>query len=137
MPNPKISCLDRKGGGLRVFVENGTNNDHIRTCFVYGGGVLPGRRTGSGVGSKTSPYFWEVSQTCKFKNKMTDPREFNQNTCRGFGKDKIKNCKSFCTSLIKKRAFFSPEPACLCNLTGFTRLSTWAQQRRRRSALPI
>ena len=24
--------------------------DHIRTCFVYGGGVMLGRRAGSGVG---------------------------------------------------------------------------------------
>ena len=30
-------------------VENWTNYDHIRTCFVYGGGVMPGRRAGSGV----------------------------------------------------------------------------------------
>ena len=43
--------VDRKRGrGRHVFVENWTNYDHLRTCFVYGGGVMPGRRTGSVVG---------------------------------------------------------------------------------------
>ena len=37
-------------GGQSVFAENLTNNDHIRTCFVHGGGVMPARRVGSGVG---------------------------------------------------------------------------------------
>ena len=32
----------------RVFIENRTNYDHIRTCFVYGGGVMPGRAGGQG-----------------------------------------------------------------------------------------
>ena len=38
-----------KGEGTCVFAENWTNHDHIRTCFVYGDGVMPGRRAGSGV----------------------------------------------------------------------------------------
>ena len=33
------------GGGQRVFVH-----DHTRTCFVYCGAVMAGRRAGSGVG---------------------------------------------------------------------------------------
>ena len=59
----KITCLDRKrkgGGRHHAFVENGTNSqppyrhhDHIRTCFVYGGGVMPGWRAGLGVGKYT------------------------------------------------------------------------------------
>ena len=28
-------------GGQRLFVENRINYDHVRTCFVYGGGVMP------------------------------------------------------------------------------------------------
>ena len=57
------SILDRKKvGGQCVFDENGTNSpppyrqhEHIRKCFVYGGGVMPARRAGSGVGICTLP----------------------------------------------------------------------------------
>ena len=48
-----------------------------------------------------------------FKKKFTDQREFNQNMCRWFLKDKIKILNSFCSSLIKIRAFWdSPEHRC-------------------------
>ena len=52
MYSDHVTTVDRKrgGGGQRGFVENGTNYDHIRPCFVYGGGGMPGRRAGSGVG---------------------------------------------------------------------------------------
>ena len=43
-----LPTADRKGG-QHVFVENWTNYDPIRTCFVYDGGVMTGRRAGSGV----------------------------------------------------------------------------------------
>ena len=74
------------------------------------------------------PYFWKVTQTCMFWNKtFTDQGEFNQHMCRWFLKDKIKMLKSFCSNLIKIRAFFvSPEHRCLHHLTGFTQLRTWA-----------
>ena len=59
-----------------------------------------------------------------FKNKnFTDQREFNQNMCRGFLKDKIKILKSFCSNLIKIRAVLfvlNNENGCLRHLTGFT-----------------
>ena len=45
-------CFELRGGEQEqpVFVENWTNYDHIRTLFVYGGGVMPGWRARSGVG---------------------------------------------------------------------------------------
>ena len=32
-----------------VFYKYPVQYDHVRTCFVYGGGLMPGRRAGSGV----------------------------------------------------------------------------------------
>ena len=45
----QIMYLDRKGRGWRDFFENWPNFDHIKTCFVYSGGVMQGQRAGSGV----------------------------------------------------------------------------------------
>ena len=44
--------IDRKGRGWRDFFENWPNFDHIKTCFVYGGGVMQGQRAGQ--------VFWQV-----------------------------------------------------------------------------
>ena len=38
-----------------------------------------------------------------FNKKITDQREFNQNMCMRYLKDKIKILKSFCSNLIKIR----------------------------------
>ena len=51
-----VTYLDRKGGGGAArFRRELTNYDHVRTCFEYGGGVIPGRRAESGVGYRTLP----------------------------------------------------------------------------------
>ena len=42
--------LHLKGQNMYFTVFVLTNYDQIRTCFVYGGGVMPGWRPGSGVG---------------------------------------------------------------------------------------
>ena len=37
-----------------------TQHDHIRTCFVYSGGVMPGRRAGSGFAKYCTLYSVEI-----------------------------------------------------------------------------
>ena len=52
-----------------------------------------------------APLILESYANMHVLKKCTDQREFNQNMCRWFLKDKIKILKSFCSNLIKIRAF--------------------------------